>query len=286
MNCPFCEAPLAPGTTTCPHCGTGVAKPSPAGMEPYDIAPRYGPGAPRNSNLAVVSLISGILSWFVLPIVGAIVAVVTGHMARAEIRARQGRLSGDGFAVVGLVLGYLHLVLMVLILLAILAFVGAFATWAAKQPTKPVIRPPQVVRTRPGDGDVDGRVIEIVGHRMGVTKDRVTPETSLTDDLKADDLDRAELVMELEEAFRITITDEEMDALTTVGQLIELIKARQGPARDGEGTRHDPPGDEPPGKDPQSPRCASNTPSPRARASCGIGPGGGSLAAWTPRAPA
>ena len=41
----------------------------------------YRPAAPTSS-LAVTSLVFGILSWCVLPFVGAIVAIICGHMAR------------------------------------------------------------------------------------------------------------------------------------------------------------------------------------------------------------
>ncbi|UGB39466.1 DUF4190 domain-containing protein [Frateuria soli] len=76
------------------------------------------------SALAVVSLVSGIASWCVLPLVGAIVAVVCGHLARGEIRRSQGAIEGDGLAVVGLVLGYVQLAFgLIVVLFAIAAIV-------------------------------------------------------------------------------------------------------------------------------------------------------------------
>ena len=62
--------------------------------------------APTNS-LAVVSLVSGIISWLLCPLVGAVIAVLTGHLARNQIRT-SGE-SGAGLAMAGLVLGYIHL---------------------------------------------------------------------------------------------------------------------------------------------------------------------------------
>jgi hypothetical protein len=64
--------------------------------------------------MAIVSLITGILAWFLLPIIGAIAAVITGHMAKKEIRESGGWLVGDGLATAGLILGYAHLALGVL----------------------------------------------------------------------------------------------------------------------------------------------------------------------------
>ena len=82
--------------------------------------PAY-PTTRTTSTMAIVSLVFGILSWIVLPFIGAIVAVVCGHMARSEIRHApvDAVLEGDGMAVAGLVLGYLHLVVVTLGLVAL-----------------------------------------------------------------------------------------------------------------------------------------------------------------------
>lgn len=86
---------------------------------------------PRTSTTAILSLVFGILSWCLLPLVGAIVAVVTGHVARAELRrAPPGTMDGDGMAVAGLVLGWANLALMVLGLFLVLFVFGGIA-WLA-----------------------------------------------------------------------------------------------------------------------------------------------------------
>ena len=73
------------------------------------------PSSPQQtSNLAVISLIAGILGITILPFLGSIVAVFTGHMARKEIAASNGTLSGDGLAIAGLILGYFVIVTSVL----------------------------------------------------------------------------------------------------------------------------------------------------------------------------
>jgi phosphate/sulfate permease len=53
----------------------------------------------------------GILGWIFLPVVGGIIAIITGHLAKKEIRQSDGLLGGDGLATAGLVLGYANLVL-------------------------------------------------------------------------------------------------------------------------------------------------------------------------------
>ena len=80
---------------------------------------------PKTNTLALVSLISGVLGWFMAPVIASIVAVVTGHMARKQIRQSGGREDGDGLAIGGLVLGYTSLVLGIIgIVFVILIFVG------------------------------------------------------------------------------------------------------------------------------------------------------------------
>ncbi|WP_233341701.1 phosphopantetheine-binding protein [Mycoplasmopsis bovirhinis] len=51
-------------------------------------------------------------------------------------------------------------------------------------------------------------------------------ESDLIKDLKIDSLDLAELIMEAEEKFNISISDQELISLTTVKSIIELIKAK------------------------------------------------------------
>ncbi|WP_066095763.1 DUF4190 domain-containing protein [Xanthomonas massiliensis] len=83
----------------------------------------------RTSTLAVLSLVFGILGWSVIPFLGSLVAIVTGHMARAEIR-RDPQMDGDGLAVAGLVLGWLMVALAVLALFVLVVFFGGLA-WLA-----------------------------------------------------------------------------------------------------------------------------------------------------------
>ena len=72
----------------------------------------------------MISLGSGIATWLLLPLVGGIVAIVTGHLARREIRRTGER--GNGLATVGLVLGYLHLAFLLLLLALFLLVVFGF----------------------------------------------------------------------------------------------------------------------------------------------------------------
>jgi hypothetical protein len=74
-------------------------------------APGQSAAAPPTSNTALISLIAGILGLTLLPLIGSIVAVITGGMARREIRDSAGAYGGEGMATAGLVLGWIGIAL-------------------------------------------------------------------------------------------------------------------------------------------------------------------------------
>jgi len=65
--------------------------------------------------------------------------------------------------------------------------------------------------------DVFDKVKDIVVEQLDVEADKVTLEASFKDDLEADSLDVVELVMELEDAFDMEISDEDAEKINTVG---------------------------------------------------------------------
>jgi len=85
----------------------------------------------RTSTMAILSLVFGVICWSVFPFIGALLAVVFGHVARGELRrAAPGTLEGDGLAIAGLVLGYAQLVLCALVVMIIFVFLGGLAFFA------------------------------------------------------------------------------------------------------------------------------------------------------------
>src|SRR5258708_32385750 len=84
----------------------------------------YPPTAQPNSTTAIISLIAGILGLTAFPIVGSLVAVVTGHMAKGEIARSNGTLGGGVLATGGLTLGCICLRLFVLGLVGVGLFFG------------------------------------------------------------------------------------------------------------------------------------------------------------------
>ncbi len=74
---------------------------------------------------------------------------------------------------------------------------------------------------------VEEKIQKIVAEKLSVESSEVLPEASFVDDLGADSLDLVELIMAMEEAFDIEISDEDAEKLQTVQDAIEYIKAHQ-----------------------------------------------------------
>ena len=70
---------------------------------------------------------------------------------------------------------------------------------------------------------IEEKVIEIISEQMGADKSEITRDTSFINDLNADSLDTVELVMEFEDAFDMSIPDEEAEKIQTVGAAIDYI---------------------------------------------------------------
>ena len=66
---------------------------------------------------------------------------------------------------------------------------------------------------------------KIVVDTLNCDEDKVTMEASLTEDLEADSLDAVELNMALEDACGVSVSDEELAKLKTVGDIYNYITA-------------------------------------------------------------
>jgi hypothetical protein len=123
MTCSRCGANNGLGAKSCAACGNAlpamlasgstVAAPAAAGMPGYNIvsdhlpdgppAEPLPPGAHKSTNgWAVVSLCIGIFL-----IYGSIPALIIGYIAKGQINRSGGRQVGKGFAIAGIVLGWI-----------------------------------------------------------------------------------------------------------------------------------------------------------------------------------
>lgn len=74
--------------------------------------------------------------------------------------------------------------------------------------------------------DISERVKEIVVKKLGVDAAKVVDSAHFVNDLGADSLDRAEMVMAFEDAFDFTIPDEDSAELATVGSVVEYLQKK------------------------------------------------------------
>lgn len=71
--------------------------------------------------------------------------------------------------------------------------------------------------------EIELRVIEIVAKQFASEKGKITRETRFQDDLAADSLDVTELIMDLEDEFKISIPDNDAVGMKTVGDVVDYV---------------------------------------------------------------
>jgi len=74
----------------------------------------------RDSGAAIASLVMGIMTWTFLPVLGALVAIITGHIGIAEVKKGNGYVKGRGMAIAGLIMGYVQIGIIILIIVGTL----------------------------------------------------------------------------------------------------------------------------------------------------------------------
>lgn len=71
---------------------------------------------------------------------------------------------------------------------------------------------------------VEKKVVEILASTLRADKSKITPSTNIATDLGADSLDLVEILMSLEDEFSISIPDEAIPEIATVGDLVKYIE--------------------------------------------------------------
>ena len=71
----------------------------------------------------------------------------------------------------------------------------------------------------------ENKVKDIIADQLEVAVDKLTMETTF-EDIDADSLDIVELVMALEEEFDLEISDQEIENINTVGDVVKHIESK------------------------------------------------------------
>lgn len=125
---PAAPQPPAYGAPTPPPYGSAPAYGSPPayGAGSYGAAPAYGGygTAPKTNTLAIVSLIASIVGLVLVPFIGSVVGVITGHMSLSQIK--QSGEGGRGMALAGTIVGWVGVGFSVLALIILFAVLPAF----------------------------------------------------------------------------------------------------------------------------------------------------------------
>lgn len=76
--------------------------------------------------------------------------------------------------------------------------------------------------------DTFDRICDIIKENMGFDEDVVFTEEMTFGEMELDSLDVVDCIMEIEDSFEITIEDEELQPLRTLGELVEIVKVKKG----------------------------------------------------------
>ena len=72
------------------------------------------------------------------------------------------------------------------------------------------------------------KIKTIIANSLRIDVEQIKPESSLSDDLKADSLTQVEIAMELENEFNIKIPEDDAAKFATVGNIIEYCDKLTG----------------------------------------------------------
>jgi len=82
--------------------------------------------------------------------------------------------------------------------------------------------------------EITQKMIEITCEQLQIGRDQVKPAMSFVDDLGADSLDLAEIVMEIEEEFDLDIPEGEETGIKTIADAVAYIEKKISEKKGGE----------------------------------------------------
>ena len=67
---------------------------------------------------------------------------------------------------------------------------------------------------------------KIIAKNLSISEDKVTMEADFVNDLGADSIDLVEIYMDLEDEFNMSIPDQDLPNIKTVGDLVKFIESK------------------------------------------------------------
>ena len=71
------------------------------------------------------------------------------------------------------------------------------------------------------------QIVEIISKQLKAEPEQIEQNTNIIEDLGADSLDVVELLMSIEEAFGVTVPDEDIPDLKTVKDIVDYVESHQ-----------------------------------------------------------
>ena len=68
------------------------------------------------------------------------------------------------------------------------------------------------------------KVKELVAEQLGIKAESIKEDSNIIEDLGADSLDVIEMLMTLEDEYGITIPDDQISQVKTIGEIVNLIE--------------------------------------------------------------
>ena len=78
------------------------------------------------------------------------------------------------------------------------------------------------------ESSAEERLRKIIADQLGVPEEQVVPEASFIDDLNADSLEMVDLIISIEEEFKIQVSDEDAEKIKTVQDAIDYLNDQLG----------------------------------------------------------
>ncbi len=74
--------------------------------------------------------------------------------------------------------------------------------------------------------EIESKLTDLLVDELGLERDKITVDARFEEDLEVDSLGVVELLMALEDNFDVKIPDDEAEAITTVGEAIDVVEKK------------------------------------------------------------